>query len=155
MNPYKFVAFFAFLSIAACLDGQNTIPVAKAIKTGGKAFIKKRTAAPCAHIRFDTLVIDFGTVKEDAVVERKFTFTNTGAAPLVILEARGSCGCTVPTVPADPIEAGKKGVILVKYAAKNKVGPQQPEITVFTNGFPKIVKLRLQGWVEQIPGGVK
>ncbi len=155
MNPYKLAVLFIFLLLTSCLEGQNTIQAGKAIKTGGKTFVKKRTAVAYARIRFDTLLIDFGTIKEDAVIEKKFTFTNTGAAPLVVLEARGSCGCTLPTVPADPIEAGKKGVILVKYTAKNKVGPQKPEITVYTNGSPKIVKLHLQGWVEQIPGGVK
>ena len=74
---------------------------------------------------------------------------------MVIIDAEGSCGCTVPTIPKEPIKPGGKATIGVKYTAKNKAGPQKPIITVKTNGTPRIVKLQLDCWVEQIPGGIK
>ena len=108
-----------------------------------------------AKIKFKQEKIDFGTIKEDAIVERFFEFTNDGNADLVIIDAEGSCGCTVPTIPKEPIKPGGKATIGVKYTAKNKAGPQKPIITVKTNGTPRIVKLQLECWVEQILGGIK
>ena len=74
---------------------------------------------------------------------------------MVIIDASGSCGCTMPIIPSMPIPPGGKNKITVKYTAHNKVGPQKPLITVITNGTPSVYKLQMEGWVEQIPGGVK
>ena len=108
-----------------------------------------------AKIKFKQEKIDLGTIKEDAIVETFFEFINDGNADLVIIDAEGSCGCTVPTVPKEPIKPGGKATIGVKYTAKNKAGPQKPIITIKTNGTPRIIKLQLDCWVEQIPGGIK
>ena len=135
----------------------------KSVAVSNPASVKSTTAAPkskstgslrTAKIRFDQLKMDLGTIKEDAVVEKVFEFTNVGDRELVILNAKGSCGCTSPTVPVAPIAPGEKGKILVKYTAKNKAGPQKPTVTVTTNGAPSVVKLQMEVWVEQIPGGV-
>lgn len=107
------------------------------------------------RIKFETEKIDLGIIKEDAIIRKEFEFTNTGGANLVIMDVRGSCGCTVPEYPLVPIAPGDKGKIVVTYTARNKMGPQKPEITVLTNGSPRTFKLYLETWVEQIPGGVK
>jgi hypothetical protein len=123
-------------------------------KTTAKTATPK--AAPSgAVITFAKSKIDLGTIKEDAVIVNQFEFTNTGVKPLVITSAKGTCGCTAPEYPKTPILPGEKGVITVTYTAKNKVGPQKPEITVTTNGTPSTVKIKLEAWVDQIPGGVK
>jgi Protein of unknown function (DUF1573) len=123
-------------------------------KTTTKTATKK--AAPSgAVITFEKSKIDLGTIKEDAVIANQFEFTNTGIKPLVITSVKGSCGCTAPEYPKTPILPGEKGVITITYTAKNKVGPQKPEITVTTNGTPSTVKIKLEAWVDQIPGGVQ
>ena len=116
---------------------------------------KKSVPVKAAKIHFDNLSLNLGTIKEDAVIEKSFEFTNVGEKDLVVINAKGSCGCTIPTAPLLPIAPGGKGKIIVKYTAKNKVGPQKPVVTVTTNGIPSVVKLNLEAWVEQIPGGVK
>lgn len=121
-------------------------------------FVPKGTIAPKVtfpRIKFEVEKIDLGIIKEDAIVRREFEFTNTGGSNLVILDVKGSCGCTVPEYPLVPIAPGEKGKIVVTYTANNKMGPQKPEITVLTNGSPHSIKLHLETWVEQIPGGVK
>jgi hypothetical protein len=115
---------------------------------------KRAVSSNSSQIKFDNISFDLGTIKEDAVIEKAFEFVNTGTQDLVIIEAKGSCGCTIPTAPTMPIAPGSRGKILVKYTAKNKVGPQKPTITVTTNGIPSIVKLNMDVWVDQIPGGV-
>lgn len=76
--------------------------------------------------------IDYGTVskgEDDGV--RKFVFTNTGDAPLIITNVQSTCGCTVPSKPTDPIMPGKTGEISVKY--NMNPGPIRKTITVECN----------------------
>jgi hypothetical protein len=115
----------------------------------------KKMAPSGAMIAFAQDKIDLGNIKEDAVIPNQFEFTNTGVKPLVITSVKGTCGCTAPEYPKTPILPGEKGVITITYTAKNKVGPQKPEITVSTNGSPSTVKIKLEAWVDQIPGGVQ
>lgn len=76
--------------------------------------------------------IDYGTVtkKKDNGV-RSFEFTNTGDAPLIITNVLSTCGCTVPTKPAEPIMPGKTGKIDIKY--NMQAGPIRKTITVESN----------------------
>jgi len=76
---------------------------------------------------FDKTEHDFGTLEQGTNVEHLFTFTNTGDAPLVISDAKGSCGCTVPNFTKEPIAPGAKGEMLVKF---NGSGQNQRTISV-------------------------
>jgi Protein of unknown function (DUF1573) len=128
----------------------ETKPVTKpAVKPASKS------ATRGARMEFDAMTIDLGTIKEDAVLERYFEFTNTGSSNLEILECRGSCGCIQPKAESTMVAAGERGRIYVKYVARNKVGPQKPVVTLTTNGSPSVIRLFIETWVEQIPGGVK
>jgi len=64
---------------------------------------------------FDETEFDFGTIAKGTQVEHTFTFTNTGKAPLVIVDAKSTCGCTVPVYSDEPVAPGEKGSLLVKY----------------------------------------
>lgn len=76
---------------------------------------------------------DFGTINEGDVVEHKFAFTNTGKAPLVIVSAKGSCGCTVPEWPKEPIAPGATGEMLVKFNSNGKPNQQTKQVTITAN----------------------
>jgi hypothetical protein len=93
---------------------------------------------------------DFGTIKEDGgPVTHEFEFKNTGDAPLLIMYASASCGCTRPDYPKKPIEAGKKGVIKVTFLPENRPGEFNKTITVRTNSTKtKKVTLRIKGYVN-------
>ena len=56
-----------------------------------------------ASVEFEKDVHDFGTMKQYGDASTEFKFTNTGNAPLIISNAKGSCGCTVPSWPKEPI----------------------------------------------------
>ena len=71
-----------------------------------------------AKISFAKETHDYGTIKNGADGSCTFEFKNTGNAPLIISNAKGSCGCTVPTWPHEPIAPGAKGSIVVKYDTK-------------------------------------
>jgi hypothetical protein len=57
-------------------------------------------------IAFEADFHDFGEISEGTVAEHVFTFTNEGDGPLIISNAQGSCGCTVPIWPRNPIAPG-------------------------------------------------
>jgi len=85
-----------------------------------------------AAILFESETIDYGTIAHNADGKREFVFTNTGTQPLIISNAQGSCGCTVPTKPEKPILPGEKGVIGVKYAT-DRVGQFTKTVTLTLN----------------------
>ena len=68
-----------------------------------------------AKIEFEKEVHDYGTVKYNGDGRCTFDFKNTGNAPLIISNAKGSCGCTVPEWPKDPIAPGATATISVEY----------------------------------------
>jgi len=98
-----------------------------------------------AEINFETDVIDYGELAHGADGTREFKFTNTGNAPLIIIKAYSTCGCTVPTPPKDPIMPGKSGVIKVKYNTKLPGGPIRKTITVYTNASKEPYTLKIKG----------
>lgn len=94
-------------------------------------------AADGARIEFATLTHDFGTVSEnDGDISFEFTFTNKGTAPLMVLRAQASCGCTTPEYTKKPLRPGESGVIKVTYHAKGRPGTFEKSIHVFDNSEP-------------------
>jgi len=105
-----------------------------------------------AEVSFDKEVHDYGTVKQGGNGECEFKFTNTGSEPLIISDAKGSCGCTVPEWPKTPIKPGESASIKVKYDTK-RVGPINKTVTVTSNASTEPTKtLRIKGTVEAVEG---
>ena len=76
---------------------------------------------------------DFGPIDQTAKVSYDFEFKNTGAADLIISSASGSCGCTIPEYPKEPIPAGGSGILKVSFNAAGKSGQQLKTVTIITN----------------------
>lgn len=100
-------------------------------------------------LTFETQKIDYGKITKGANGERYFSFTNTGDIPLIISNAKKSCGCTIPTWPKEPILPGEKGKIKVKYDT-NRLGNFSKSV-VITSNDPKnpTIHLNIVGTVEQ------
>ncbi len=110
-------------------------------------------AASKAGMKFETDVIDYGNIKLGSERVRHFAFTNTGSEPLIIKSAQGSCGCTVPTYPKEPIMPGQKASIDVNYDT-NRPGPFTKTVTLTTNAEGQETKiLTIKGTVESAPAG--
>ena len=93
---------------------------------------------------FENLVVDYGEIEQHAEPLRKAKFTNTGTAPLVIKNARGSCGCTVPTYPQEPIMPGQSAEIEIRYDTK-RVGRINKTVTITTNAPGDAIVLKVVG----------
>ncbi|MFQ3351448.1 MAG: hypothetical protein ACI914_000693 [Candidatus Marivariicella framensis] len=101
---------------------------------------------------FSNLSHDFGNINEGDVVTTTFSFTNTGKSDLIIVDARGSCGCTVPQYPKNvPIAPGAKGEILVSFDSSNKPSLQQKAVTISANTESGREMLRIKAMVTPDP----
>ncbi len=111
-----------------------------------------------AIMTFDVTTVDYGTIDKGADPIRKFKFTNTGNEPLIVKAAKGSCGCTVPTYPKEPIMPGESNVIEVRYDTQ-RVGAFTKTVTLTTNEASDTHTLTIKGDVkapasqESVPAG--
>jgi hypothetical protein len=139
----RIVLFMLTVLSVATMSAQTSKAKAKTAKkkaTVAKAEEPKTPQIEGAGMVFENETIDYGTIQQHSNGEREFVFTNNGNKPLTITSTQGSCGCTVPTSPKDPIEPGAKGVIGVKYAT-DRVGPFTKNVTVKSNATGQETKV--------------
>ena len=102
-----------------------------------------------AEITFDRIFHDFGIISEGEIAKTVFSFTNTGNNDLYIVDAIGSCGCTVPKYPKNiPIKPGESGDIEVNFDTNGRPNLQQKMIKVSANTSNGGELLRIQAFVE-------
>jgi len=104
-------------------------------------------------ITFKKVLHDFGDMKEGDKKEYTFEFTNTGEVPLLIADARSTCGCTVPKFTRDYIKPGKGGKIHIAFDSHNLVGAQTKPITIIANTYPRETVIHIKGFVKGNPNG--
>lgn len=102
---------------------------------------------PTTTIEFAETTFDFGEVQSGDMIVHVFTFTNTGEEPLILSDAKGSCGCTVPQWPREPIAPGETASITVEFNSKNKAGKRNQKVTLTTNTNPPQSFVYLTGTV--------
>ncbi|MEP7095363.1 MAG: DUF1573 domain-containing protein [Flavobacterium sp.] len=141
----KKIILFAMLAVVG-ITASNAQSTKKAVAT-------KVAKVQGAGMVFENETIDYGTIAHNADGNRQFVFVNNGTKPLIITNTQGSCGCTVPTTPKEPIAPGAKGVIGVKYAT-DRVGAFTKTVTVTSNAEGQPTKtLTIKGTV--LPDPVK
>jgi len=95
---------------------------------------------------------DFGTINEGDVAEHTFKFTNNGKTPLIITNAKGSCGCTVPSYPRNtPIAPGETNEVLVKFNSKGKPGDNTKTVTISANTETGTERIKIKAKVTPAP----
>lgn len=103
--------------------------------------------APATRIEFSKMEHDFGKIKQDSENTYEFSFKNTGKNPLIITSAKGSCGCTVPEYPTEPVQPGQSGKIKVKYSPGKQSGDQEKTVTIEANTDPVQTILKIKAKV--------
>jgi len=137
----KIILFVMLAVVGITASNAQTTKKAKVAKVQGAGMV------------FENETIDYGTIAHNADGNRQFVFVNNGTKPLIITNTTGSCGCTVPTTPKEPIAPGAKGIIGVKYAT-DRVGAFTKTVTVTSNAEGQPTKvLTIKGTV--LPDPVK
>ncbi len=131
MKQILAILFVAVWSVAGYAQTQPSTPGATPAKGGPKLVWENPT-------------VDYGEVKKGSDKVRKAVFYNRGTEPLIIKSARGSCGCTVPTWPKEPIMPGERGEIEISYDT-HRVGPINKTVSVQTNEGDEEQKIYIKG----------
>lgn len=109
---------------------------------GSQAIAQEVKNGPKIKVNED--IHDYGTIEFGSNGICYFEITNTGNAPLILSNVKGSCQCTVPTWPKEPIAPGETAKIKVKYNT-NRAGAINKSVTIKSNAvdFPtKIVRIK-------------
>jgi len=100
---------------------------------------------PVTTVELDKMVIELGDIIQGQKVSEIVMLTNTGAEPLIISSAKGSCGCTVPQYPTAPIPPGESAEVEVIFSSKGKSGMQNKTVTIVANTDPNPIRIAVKG----------
>ncbi|MBA2612447.1 MAG: DUF1573 domain-containing protein [Bacteroidetes bacterium] len=141
----KRILIAAFIiSLCACNTKEDGTIGTDIVNNTASADGQANTNLP--DIKFEEEEFDFGKITQGEIVSHAFTFKNTGKSNLIISSASGSCGCTVPHWPKEPIKAGEENKINVVFSSEGKSGLQEKTITIVTNCEPatRILKIKTE-----------
>ena len=117
-------------------------------KKAADAIMATKVDPKAPVFQFERKIIDYGAIEKGSDVLHVFKFKNIGKSPLIIANVKGSCGCTVPSAPKEPIMPGATGEIKVKYDT-NRVGPISKTITITSNASEPKKVIRVKGLVKK------
>lgn len=149
----KQILFFGLLlAIVSCepakvSQDENTIST-DLINVPATASDKPIVPGSAPDLKFNEDAHDFGKIIQGEKVTYSFTFKNTGGSDLIISSAQGSCGCTVPTYPKQPIKSGEEAKIDVKFDSEGKSGLVKKTVTLTTNCNPSTKVLTISATIE-------
>ena len=138
----KKLLVFAFLGLLS-ISTVNAQSKAKSKSSKKIAMVKPQLEG--AGMVFVNETIDYGNVAANSDGKREFVFVNNGNKALIITSATGSCGCTVPTFPKEPIAPGAKAVIGVKYDTTRAGQAFNKTVTIKSNaaqGETKVLTIK-------------
>jgi len=102
------------------------------------------------EISFEEMAYDFGKVADGEKVNHTFSFTNTGDESLILIDVKGSCGCTIPeNWPKHPIQPGETANIDVTFNSKDRVGVVRKTVRVQANTNPSVTTITITGEVTE------
>jgi len=139
----KLVVLFSFLTFISCNNTGESEKIDTDIVTNS-ASAGGESKKDLPEIKFTEEVFDFGKITQGEKVSHAFTFKNIGNKNLIISGASGSCGCTVPEWPSEPIKPGGEGTINVVFSSEGKSGMQEKTVTVITNCEPATRVIRIK-----------
>lgn len=150
MRKVLTLGLLSILAFVSCKDNASS-----KINLGNVTAAAQRdeAAKKLPVMSFDKSEHDFGTIDQGTPQETIFKFTNTGNAPLIITDAKSSCGCTIPDYPKNtPIAPGDTGEMLVKFngAGQNQVAKT---ITVMANTSKGSETIKIKAFVNP-KGGI-
>jgi hypothetical protein len=141
----KIIFAICILTLASCgnkgTSGDTAIGT-DAVANSESAEGKTDTDLP--DMTFEEEVFDFGKIIQGEKVTHAFVFKNTGKKNLIVSNASGSCGCTVPEWPKEPVQPGANGKINVVFNSEGKSGMQEKTVTIVTNCEPATRVIRIK-----------
>ncbi|HET6243129.1 MAG: DUF1573 domain-containing protein [Bacteroidetes bacterium] len=133
-------------SKAAAMERKIEI-IAVSVKDSVKIRLDDLQEEKFAEIFVEDKIFNFGKINYGEVVEHTFLIKNTGDSDLIIYNASGSCGCTIPQWSKEPVLPGEQAAIKVKFDSKGKMGNQSNTVTLISNAVPNVTVLTVSAEV--------
>ena len=159
MKPFRILASLLIVASLISCKGKKDSGVPEnainpdAMKNPASATgVNDKTHVPV--FQFEEETHDFGTITEGEKIQYAFKFKNTGTGDLVIRSANGSCGCTVPEWPHEPVPPGGSGIINITFNSSGKHGMQHKTVTIISNTVPNTKVLNITGEVANEDGTI-
>jgi len=145
---FQFAALsFLSIMIISCDQPQSGSTTTDVVRNSRTASGQEGIPMPVVEFERDTF--NFGTVIEGEKVAYSYRFKNVGNADLIINDAKGSCGCTVPEFPKKPIKPGESNSINVVFDSKGRTGEQIKSVAIIANTEPSTFHIHLKGFVKE------
>lgn len=137
MKNILFIAL-GVIGLAACkMDDKKAASVGPKLTEQQLDSIKNDSTKYTTIQWTDSLPVNIGKMTDGDEKEVVFHFKNTGDKPLVIIETRGTCGCTTPEKPEGAILPGQEGVIRAKFNSAGMGGRMiSKTVSVIANTNP-------------------
>jgi len=132
------------------LDQHTTIEANEQVLDVFDPLAGQEVSDPVTTIEFNQEEHDFGEIYQGSKNDVVFKFMNTGDYPLIITSAKGSCGCTVPFYPKEPVMPGEQSEIHAVYKPGKQKGPQTKTITFVANTTPETSILKIKAIVLEV-----
>jgi len=142
MRTLQFIALIIVLTLLSCMSDERKITT---------DFVKNPLSADPNHmvsmpkIQMEEDSYDFGDIIQGELVAHEFVVRNIGNDKLLINSAKGSCGCTVPVWPKEPILPGEEATIKVTFNSAGREGVQRKTVTLVTNVIPNTKVITIKG----------
>ena len=139
--------FFAVFFLLSCVDNKQQIITTDLVKNPLTAN-KYADEVPMPKIEIKNDIFDFGEINQGESITTQFSLSNIGDAPLLIRSVKGSCGCTIPEWPREPVLVGEDAIITITFNSEKKEGKQNKTVTLITNAIPSTKVLTITGTVS-------
>lgn len=156
MFRYFFITLILVGQLSCAEAPEPAVPEVAGPESTNASLIRNPVASPdaapqdsnqVARMVFEEPEYQFGEVREGTVVRHTFRFRNAGRQPLLITDARSTCGCTVPSYPEQPIAPGATGEVEVVFNTTHKYGRQRKPVTLTANTYPSLTTIYVDGTV--------
>lgn len=96
--------------------------------------------------KFATEVINMGKLPQNIPAKVTFRLTNISKEPLIIEDAKPTCGCTIGNYTKEPIMPGKQGIITATYSAAS-LNSFEKQLNVKFAGINEMKMITIKGEV--------
>jgi hypothetical protein len=149
MKKIVWIALLSFTVLCACKEEKKAKDTDLINNPRTASGDYQKDLATLGTLTFEDTLHDFGKLKDGDVVEYDFAYKNSGKSPIIIYQARASCGCTVADHKREPIAINETGNLKVKFDSKDKSGMVQKTVYVSTNGNPSSYRLTITAEVSK------
>jgi hypothetical protein len=148
----KIARIFAVAALLITFSCKKEVEV-KEVKNEDKTItattsLEENAKVPKTKVEFDKEIHDFGQIEQGEIVETTFKIKNVGDNDLYIVDAHGSCGCTVPEVTKEAIKPGESAPISVKFDSNGKSGEVTKSVMITCNTAKIVENIKIKASIK-------